>query len=90
VRGQLPLLLPSGEPWSEDAYTRWLRVRVLESLAEQFGEVRTGVECPDCRGELVVLPMVRRPVAWCRCGFVFDLGAEPCVMSGFGSVAARG
>jgi hypothetical protein len=49
---------------------------VLESLAEQFGEVRTGVECPDCRGELVVLPMVRHPVAWCRCGFVFDLGVE--------------
>jgi len=46
---------------------------VLESLAEQFGKVRTGVECPDCRGGLVVLPMVRHPVAWCRCGFVFDL-----------------
>lgn len=70
---QLPLFAPPGEPWSEEEEARWLRVRVLQALADVFGVAWTGVECPRCSDELRVLLWVRAPFAWSACGWVLPL-----------------
>lgn len=74
---QFSLFTVLGRPYSAALARADLRVKVMDEMGKVYGSIPIDdASCPECGGDIVLVLHLTCPTAYCRCGYLLDVGPD--------------